>query len=242
MDASYQFALTDGAGLSTRLCVMKRLLAILSIASLLASAVLQAQVAPRDPGRWEPNIQAFEEQDRASPPPTGEVVFVGASSIVRWNVAEFFPDLKVLNRGFGGSEMADTAHFAARTVLPYKPRIVVLYPGENDIARGVSPEDVAAGFQRFVATVRGALPNTRILVIGLKPTPARWRFNDQMLDTNRRLRAIAARHQGITYIGVEKAMLGPDKLPRPDLFIEDGQHMTRAGYEIWTEIVRPHLN
>ena len=216
--------------------------AILAIVSLLASAALLAQVAPRDPSRWEPNIKAFEEQDRRNPPPSGGIVFVGASSIVRWNLAEFFPDLNVLNRGFGGSEMADTAHFAERTVLPYKPRMVVLYPGENDIARGVSPENVAAGFERFVTTVQGALPKPRILVIGLKPTPARWRFNDQMLDTNRRLHAIAASHEGITYIGVEKAMLGADKLPRPDLFIEDGQHMTKAGYEIWTEIVRPHLN
>jgi len=117
----------------------------------------------------------------------------------------------------------------------------VLYPGENDIARGVSPETVAAGFERFVATVHGTLPKTRILVLGLKPTPARWRFNPQMLDTNQLLRTIAARHDTITYISVEKAMLGPDKLPRPDLFIEDGQHMTPAGYEIWTDIVRPHL-
>lgn len=216
--------------------------ATLAVAPLLVSVALLAQAAPRDPSRWEPNIAAFEEQDRRSPPPEGGIVFVGASSIVRWNVAEFFPDLMVLNRGFGGSEMADTAHFAARTVLPYEPRIVVLYPGENDIARGVAPETVAAGFERLVATVRGALPKTRILVIGLKPTPARWRFNDQMLETNRRLRAIASRHDGITYISVEKAMLGPDRLPRPDLFIEDGQHMTRAGYEIWTDIVRPHLH
>jgi len=215
--------------------------AVLAIVPLLASVALLAQVAPRDPSRWEPNVKAFEEQDRRSPPPAGEIVFVGASSIVRWNVTEFFPDLKILNRGFGGSEMADTAHFAERTVLPYKPRLVVLYPGENDIARGVSPETVAAGFQRFVTTIQGTLPQTRILVIGLKPTPARWRFNDQMLETNRLLRAMAASGKGITYISVEKAMLGPDRLPRPDLFIEDGQHMTRAGYEIWTEIVRPHL-
>ena len=229
--------------MSNRLSTVQRRtkVAVLAIVPLLASVALLAQVAPRDPSRWEPNIRAFEEQDRRNPPPTGELVFVGASSIVRWNVTEFFPELKVLNRGFGGSDMADTAHFAERTVLPYRPRIVVLYPGENDIARGVSPEDVAAGFQRFVGTVQGALPKTRILVIGLKPTPARWRFNDQMLETNRLLRTIAASGEGITYIGVEKAMLGPDRLPRPDLFIEDGQHMTRAGYEIWTEIVRPHL-
>ncbi|MBI4888429.1 MAG: hypothetical protein HY824_15140 [Acidobacteria bacterium] len=215
--------------------------ATLLVAPLLASAALLAQVPPRDPGRWESDVAGFEAQDRRTPPPKGGIVFVGASSIVRWNLAEFFPDLPVVNRGFGGSEMADTAHFAARTVLPYEPRIVVLYPGENDIARGVAPETVAAGFERLVATVHGALPKTRILVIGLKPTPARWRFNPQMLETNRRLREIAARHDGLTYISVEKAMLGPDKLPRPDLFIEDGQHMTRAGYEIWTDIVRPHL-
>jgi len=189
--------------------------AILAAAHCLVAVALLAQVAPQDPSRWEPEIKAFEDRDRQNPPPKGDIVFVGASSIVRWKVAEFFPDLTILNRGFGGSEMADTAHFADRTVLPYEPCLVVLYPGENDIARGVSPETVAAGFQRFVATVHGALPRTQILVIGLKPTPARWRFNDQML--------------------------GADKLPRPDLFIEDGQHMTRAGYDIWTEIVRPHL-
>ncbi|HEY5618028.1 MAG TPA: GDSL-type esterase/lipase family protein [Vicinamibacterales bacterium] len=215
--------------------------AILAVVHVLAAVSLLAQVAPRDPARWEPDVAAFENQDRRSPPHKGGIVFVGASSIVRWNVAQFFPDLNVLNRGFGGSEMADTTHFAARTVLPYEPRIVVLYPGENDIARGVSPETVAAGFERLVTTVHSALPKTRILVIGLKPTPARWRFNDRMIETNRLLRAIAARSEQITYISVEKAMLGPDKLPRPDLFIGDGQHMTQAGYEIWTDIVRPHL-
>jgi lysophospholipase L1-like esterase len=215
--------------------------AILVAAGLFTDVLLLAQVPPRDPTRWEPDVAGFEDQDRRVPPQKGGIVFVGASSIVRWKVAESFPDLPVINRGFGGSEMADTAHFAARTVLPYEPRIVVLYPGENDIARGVSPETVAAGFERLLATVHGALPKTRILVIGLKPTPARWRFNHQMLETNRLLRDIAARNPLITYISVEKAMLGPDKLPRPDLFIGDGQHMTPAGYEIWTDIVRPHL-
>ena len=99
----------------------------------------------RDGNRTSPHSRVRIEALRRS---KGGIVFVGASSIVRWKVSEFFPDLPVLNRGFGGSEMADTAHFAARTVLPYEPRIVVLYPGENDIARGVSPETVAAGFER----------------------------------------------------------------------------------------------
>lgn len=211
------------------------------VLAVVLSVSLHAQVAPLDPARWEPTIQRFEEQDRQLMPPKGGIVFVGASSIVRWDVAAFFPDLDVLNRGFGGSELADVAHFVPRTILPHEPRIVVLYPGENDIARGVSPHDVAAAFERLVATVDQALPATKIFVIGLKPTPARWKFNDAMLKTNDLLRAIAARHDAVTYIGVTNAMLGPDGRPRQDLFVEDGQHLSRAGYELWTEIIRPHI-
>jgi len=214
----------------------------LALVFLLLPATLLAQAPPLDPARWEPTIAAFEAQDHTSPPPKGGIVFVGASSIVRWNVSEFFPHLPVINRGFGGSELTDTVHFASRTVLPYEPRIVVLYPGENDIARGVAPEDVAAAFERLVTTVRAALPQTRILVIGMKPTPARWRFNDQMLETNRRFREIAGRHHDVTYVSVEKAMLGPDRKPRQDLFVDDGQHLNRAGYDLWTDIVGPHLD
>jgi hypothetical protein len=102
------------------------------------------QPAVPDPNRWEATIQKFEAQDRVSPPPKGEIVFTGASSIVRWNLPESFPDLKVINRGFGGSEMADAARYASRIVAPYSPRIVVLYSGDNDIGRGVAPETVQA--------------------------------------------------------------------------------------------------
>lgn len=205
------------------------------------ATLAHAQVAPRDPSRWESTIREFEERDRENPPPKGDIVFVGASSIVRWNVAEFFPDLKVINRGFGGSELSETVYYAARTILPYEPRIVVVYPGENDIARGVAPEAVAASFEQLVSTVHTALPQTRIFIIGLKPTPARWKVNDAMLRTNELLRAFAATHPAVTYISVTKAMLGPDGLPRPDLFVEDRQHLSRAGYDLWTEIVRPHI-
>ena len=144
---------------------------------------------PRPPtqNRWEPAIQKFEEADKLAPPAKGGIVFVGASSIVRWNLEESFPDLKgvAVNRGFGGSEMADAARYASRVVVPYAPKVVVLYPGENDIARGVSAETVGAGFIRFYQTVHTALPTARIVAIGLKPTPVRWQFIDEMRDANR---------------------------------------------------------
>ena len=121
-------------------------------------AVRAQRPAVADPDRWEATIKKFEEQDRRNPPPKGEIVFTGASSIVRWNLPEYFPDLKVINRGFGGSEMGDAARYASRIVVPYAPRIVVLYSGDNDIGRGVTPVKVEADFERFVQVVHGRMP------------------------------------------------------------------------------------
>ena len=207
-----------------------------------AGALRAQQRATPDPNRWEPAMQKFEEQDTQAPPPKGEIVFTGASSIVRWNLTEYFPDLKAINRGFGGSEMADAARYAPRIVVPAAPRIVVLYPGENDIARGVTAETVASGFQQFVTNIHGPLPRTRIIAIGLKPTPARWQFIDELRKANRLIKTYCESQTGCEYINVEPDMLGAGGRPRPELFIPDGQHMTPEGYEIWTRLLRPHLN
>ena len=220
-------------------CV-KRMCALVAVLfAVVASA--SAQEKPADPDRWEPAIQKFEAEDKANPPVRDGIVFIGASSIVRWNLAESFPDLKAVNRGFGGSEMADSARYAARVVLPHAPRIVVLYPGENDLARGTTPAAIGAGFATFFDTVRTALPATRVVAIGLKPTPARWHLTAQMHETNTLIRSYCASHTRCVYVDVWPAMLGADGKPKPEHFIADGQHMTPAGYTVWTGLVRPHL-
>ena len=211
---------------------------------VVAAGALRAQQRPApDPNRWEPAIQKFEEADRLNPPAKGGIVFFGASSIVRWNLDESFPDLKgiAVNRGFGGSEMADAARYASRVVIPRAPAVVVLYPGENDIARGVSAETVGAGFRQFYDTVHAALPRTRFVSIGLKPTPVRWQFIDEMRRANTFIRAYCEGHPNCAYIDVHPDMMGADGKPRPELFVADGEHMTPEGYKIWNRLVRPHL-
>jgi lysophospholipase L1-like esterase len=205
----------------------------------LAGRAQQAAVA--DPDRWEATIRTFEEQDRRTPPPKGAIVFTGASSIVRWNLQESFPDLNVINRGFGGSEMSDAARYASRIVVPYSPRIVVLYSGDNDIGRGVTPEQVEADFERFVRVVHGALPQTRIVVIGVKPSLLRWGVYDNMKKANAMMRGYIEAHKGLEYVEVGPPMLGADGKPRPELFVQDGLHLTADGYTLWTTLLRPHL-
>jgi lysophospholipase L1-like esterase len=204
-------------------------------------AVHAQQPAVSDPDRWEATIKKFEEQDRTNPPPKGEIVFTGASSIVRWDLPQSFPDLKVINRGFGGSEMVDAARYASRIVVPYSPRIVVLYEGDNDIGRGVAPEKVEAEFERFVQVVHGALPQTRIVVIAVKPSLLRWAAYDNMKKANTLMRAYIETHKDLEYVEVGPPMLGADGKPRPELFVPDGLHLSAEGYKLWTALLRPHL-
>ena len=141
---------------------------------------IQAQTPAPDFSRWEKEIAAFEQSDRTTPPPQNGLVFTGSSTIRRWQtMAEDLPGHKVLNRGFGGSQIVDATHFADRIIFPYKPKMVLIRSGGNDINSGKSPEQVFADFKEFVAKVHGKLPKAEIVYIALSPSVARWNQADK---------------------------------------------------------------
>ncbi len=214
--------------------------------SVWASALILLAVPARaadeqGPERWEAQIQAFEEQDRANPPPEGEIVFVGSSSIRGWDLPKYFPNDPALNRGFGGSQIPDSTHYADRVIIPYKPALIVLYAGDNDIAAGHSPEQVSADFGRFVAKIGAALPQTRILFISIKPSLQRWHLVEKMRQANELIRQQCAEDDHLTYVDIDTPMLGEDGQPRKELFKEDGLHLNAEGYALWTAILKPFL-
>lgn len=191
--------------------------------------------------RWEKDIAAFEAADKVSPPPKGDIVFVGSSTIRRWDTASYFPDLKIINRGFGGSEMADIVRYADRIVIPYEPRLVVVYSGDNDISAGASSEDVAIQFEKFTRAVHAKLPQTRILLIAIKSSLLRWTQIDRMRSSNAILRAYCERDDRLAFIDFDTFLLGWDEKPRRELFVEDGLHLSPQGYQLWTTVLRPWL-
>lgn len=211
-----------------------------SLLFLFSSAKLFSEPPP--PESWESDIQAFESTDRAQPPPRGAVLFVGSSSIRLWaTLAQDFPEVDVINRGFGGSEIADSTHFADRIVVPYRPRQIVLYAGDNDLMNGKSPAQVAAAFEAFVARVRRDLPGVRIAFIAIKPSPARAHLLDGARAANERIRRIADADPRIDYIDVFTPMLDADGRPRDELFVDDRLHLNAAGYALWRSRVAPFL-
>lgn len=230
----------------THTCVSALLAALLlgGLSAAHGTAAAPAGAAKKQPAaadRWEPAIRDFEAKDRERPPAQGGIVFVGSSSIRLWNLAESFPGLSAINRGFGGSELADSVRYADRIVIPYRPRIVVLYAGDNDLAAGKGPERVLADFKQFVAKVHAALPKTRIVYIGVKPSLSRWKLIDKIRDANRRIKDFAATDTRLVFIDVEPPMLAPEGKPRPELFQSDGLHLNAAGYRLWADLLRPHL-
>ncbi len=191
--------------------------------------------------KWEASIQKFESQDKQTPQPQGANLFVGSSSIRMWKLDKSFPKSKTINRGFGGSEIADSIHFADRIILKHQPAVIQLYAGDNDISHGKSAETVTADFRKFVSVVRKKLPDVRITFIAIKPSIKRWNLADEIREANKAISAICAADNQMDYVDVFKPMLGDDGKPRPELFLKDGLHMNDEGYRLWASIVRPLL-
>lgn len=186
-------------------------------------------------------MAAFEAKDRQSPLAKGCVVFVGSSSIRFWKLEKSFPKLDAINRGFGGSQLADSVRHAERLILKHEPRMVVLYAGDNDLAGGKTPEQVAADFEAFVRVVGGRLPKARIVFLAIKPSPSRMKFFEQQKTANRLIEAICKGHSQTQFVDVFTPMLDADGKPRAELFLADRLHMNEKGYELWAKILKPVL-
>jgi lysophospholipase L1-like esterase len=189
---------------------------------------------------WEPDIRRFEYLDSINPPPDNSVLFVGSSSIVKWTtLAQDLNEFNPINRGFGGSEIDDTLHFVDRIVIPYHPKIIVMYAGGNDISAGKTPERVAADFESFVQKVWSALPDTRILFISIAPNPRRFAQIDKIRRANHMIRHYCHTDPKLSFLDVFGPMYPHVK--KADIFAPDGLHMNSAGYKLWTPLVRQHL-
>jgi len=218
-----------------------RLLAASALVALAAFVAHGAHAQTAE--KWDGAIAAFEAQDRVAPPPRNGIVFIGASSIVRWNLPEYFPELgpSAINRGFGGSQSVDSVRYVDRIVVPYHPRLVVYYAGDNDVEADVPAAEIAHQFALFEQKVHAALPETGVIFISIKPSIRRWKWIESIRTANALVKAYALRTPGTRFVDIEAHMLGPDGTPNPDLLVADGLHMTPAGYRIWTAALKPLL-
>ncbi|MCD0260281.1 hypothetical protein JWH11_20685 [Xanthomonas melonis] len=207
--------------------------------ALRAAPAIPAQVSN---AAWEQDMQRFAASDARQSPPRHGIVFVGSSSIRFWEtLAQDFPGKPVINRGFGGSEVRDSTWYADRIVIPYAPRQVVLYAGDNDLNSGRTPEQVRDDVVAFVTRIRQELPDTRISYLSIKPSPARAQLLPSVIAANGLIKDALATLPRTDYVDVYTPMLDAGGKPRPQLFREDMLHMTADGYALWRKAVAPVL-
>ncbi len=192
--------------------------------------------------RWESRIKQFEEQDATNMPPEGAVLFTGSSSIVFWSkLAEDMSPLAVINRGFGGSQMHELNEFRDRIVTNYKPRAIVIYEGDNDVAAGKSPDEILASYDDFIQHIDEKLPETDVCFIAIKPSIRREEMWPEMEKVNSGLQERSQNREDLCYLDIATPMMEGEEFVRPELFVGDGLHLNREGYEVWVEVIRPVL-
>jgi lysophospholipase L1-like esterase len=190
---------------------------------------------------YEADVRELEVARVRQELPKDPVVFYGSSTVRLWSaLAEDLENPRAVNLGFGGSTLEACAYFFERLVPPVDPCSLVVYAGDNDLGDGHSPQDVLAFFRALAEKVQRDLNGVEFAFISVKPSPARFHIIDRIRAANKLIQEeIAARGQGY-FIDVFGAMLGSDGKPQSKLFNDDGLHMNRAGYQLWTKLLSPY--
>ncbi len=192
---------------------------------------------------FEPAVAAFEAQDKTTAPPAGPILFIGSSSIKRWTgLTEAFPGKPVLQRGIDGTEISDMIRYSPRIITPYRPKQIVIYAGDNDIAQGKkTARDVYNSVLTLYMLVRKNVPSAMFTYISVKPSPSRRQYMAVQTEANALIRNYLGGQKNTSFVDVYTPMLNAAGQPRPELFTADSLHMNDAGYEVWKQAVAPAL-
>jgi len=199
--------------------------------------------AQNRPAFWD-DVQAFKKQDSLHFPGTNKILFVGSSSFTRWtDVQTYFPSYPIINRGFGGSTLVDQIRYVNEVVYPYRPKQIVIYCGENDLAASdtVSARTVYNRFRQLFNLIRNKFPNVPVLYVSMKPSPSRQLLMSRMREGNKLIRDFLKTKKQTGFIDVYKEMIDDEGKPIAELFVEDNLHMNKKGYAIWKKVIEPYL-
>lgn len=189
-------------------------------------------------------IQEFKTQDSLAFPEPNQILFAGSSSFTKWtDVQDYFPGFPIINRGFGGSSLTDLIRYANDIILPYQPRQIVIYCGENDFAANeqVSAAEVAKRFYLLFSIIRKKYKKLPVVYVSMKPSPSRIQLMPKFDSANYMIKQFLKKRPRTAFADVYHAMLQKDGTVKQEIFLKDNLHMNSKGYHIWQQILRPYL-
>lgn len=191
---------------------------------------------------FQKDIDAFDRLDSLENVEMGSNLFVGSSSITNWkDIASYFPDSYVVNRGFGGSKFEDLLYFMDRVILPYKPARIFIYEGDNDIAANIDTETLISQARTLRRKIAKAFPAVTVVFIAVKPSVSRWAMKDKYLEFNEALSEFAGKEKRTAFADVWTPMLDENGEVFKNVFLKDNLHMKANGYEIWKKVLTPFV-
>lgn len=214
---------------------------ILSAFLLLAFTFFFSQ--EKKPMFWQ-DIQDFKKADQENTPPKDAILLIGSSSFTKWtDVARYFPDKTIINRGFGGSRLTDLNFYAGDLLNPYQPKQIIIYCGENDFADNprLKAKEVVKRFKTFYRKIREKFPNTEVDYISIKYSPSRENLWPQMKKANKKIACFMKKEPNAEFIDITKVMQDSNGNVRKDIFLEDRLHLTPEGYKLWTSVMNPYM-
>lgn len=192
---------------------------------------------------FENEIKNFETEDKNNPAGEGIILFTGSSSITIWDsLKEDMKPLDVVNRGFGGSQMADLLYYAKRIILPLKPERIVIYEGDNDIACGTSLENIIYQTKELIEMINTNLPKAEIYLLSVKLSPSRQNLWELYKSLNMMLQKLSYEYSNVHFIDVCTPMLDSKGNAKEEFYTDDMLHMNTKGYELWTSVIKKILN
>ncbi|MFY0608015.1 MAG: GDSL family lipase [Cyclobacteriaceae bacterium] len=191
---------------------------------------------------FEKEVEILEQKIQHLSDREDLIVFYGSSSIRLWeDMVEDLAPLPVLNLGFGGSSFSWCIYYFDRLFKNIKPKHLVIYVGDNDLANGIPPEKVLKKFKRLTHLIRMTYPKVPMDFITIKPSPIRTYLQPEIILTNNLIRKELLATNRAELINVYDSMLDEKGVARPELYLEDQLHLNRKGYKIWKGILRKHF-
>ncbi|HEX6892273.1 MAG TPA: SGNH/GDSL hydrolase family protein [Chryseolinea sp.] len=206
-------------------------------------ALLQFNVYAQGPQRFKDEVAELTANDGALKN-ENVILFTGSSSIRMWkSLQDDFPKYNIVNRGFGGSQTSDLLYYFDNLILPYKAKKIFIYEGDNDLSTGKSPEQILSTMDSVITLIRQKVSaDVPVYLISPKPSISRWHIKDKYIEFNKLLRELASSKKEVHFVDVWTPALDADGNVMKDIFLEDGLHMNRKGYEIWVAVIRSYLH
>jgi lysophospholipase L1-like esterase len=202
-----------------------------------SSALLFGQEIP-----FQKEIKSLTERIDQAGWKANSFVFTGSSSVRLWkNIQEEFPEIPIINTGFGGSQTSDLLIHLDELVIRYSPKKVFIYEGDNDLNAGKEVSQIMEDIDSLITRIHQKLPETNIVLISTKPSPSRWQLKTSYTVLNDLMRQYATTHNQVNFMNVWNVMLDKSGRPISEIFIADSLHMNAKGYAIWNKSVIPFM-